>query len=107
MKRHAKQEIWIAASLALATLATRIPFRSRYLYNWDSANFALGLERFNLNEHQPQPPGYILYITVGRFFNFFLDNPNNALVLLSIISSVAAVVGIYLLANSLFDVLQA
>ncbi|MHB1326128.1 MAG: ArnT family glycosyltransferase [Thermoleophilia bacterium] len=44
-----------------------------------------------------------MYITVGRLFNFFLDNPNNALVFLSIVSSMAAVVGIYLLANSIFD----
>jgi MFS family permease len=103
LKRLPKQELWIISALALATLATRIPYRSHYLFNWDSANFALGLERFSIYDHQPQPPGYILYITVGRLFNFFLDNPNNALVFLSIVSSVAAVVGIYLLANSIFD----
>lgn len=103
MRRLPKQELWIVSALALTTLATRIPYRSHYLFNWDSANFALGLERFSIYDHQPQPPGYILYITVGRLFNFFLDNPNNALVFLSIVSSVAAVVGIYLLANSIFD----
>lgn len=93
----------IISILAAASLVTRIPLRSSYLYSWDSANFALGLERFSVFEHQPHPPGYILYIAAGRLFNFFLDNPNGSLVLLSIIGSVGAVVGIYLVTSSIFD----
>lgn len=103
MTRRIKQDLGIISFLAVASLATRIPYRGRYLYNWDSVNYALGLERFSVPEHQPHPPGYILYIGAGRVFNFFLNNPNNALIALSIISSVIAVVGLYLIANSFFD----
>jgi len=94
LKQSKKQDLWIITVLAITTLVTRIPFRSHYLFNWDSANFALGLERFSIFDHQPQPPGYILYIAVGRLFNFFLHNSNSALVSLSILSAVASVIGI-------------
>ena len=52
----------LAAGLGLITILSRIPFRSRYLFSWDSANFALALEHYNVAFHQPQPPGYPLYV---------------------------------------------
>src|SRR5262252_5664969 len=32
----------------------------------DSINFALGLRRFDVANHQPHPPGYPVYIALGR-----------------------------------------
>lgn len=103
MTSRTKQELVLISILAAASLVTRIPLYSKYLYNWDSANFAFGLEQFEVARHQPHPPGYILYIALGRAINFFLGNPNSSLVIISILGSVLAVTSIYLVAGSIFN----
>lgn len=103
MTSRAKQEWALVAALFAVTLASRIPLRSRYLANWDSVNFALALDDYDLAMHQPQPPGYILYVALGRFFRIFFSDANTALVAISIIASAAAVVGIYLLGRDIFN----
>lgn len=40
--------------------------RSPGLDEWDSVQFALGVQHFNIWEQQPHPPGYPLYIFLGR-----------------------------------------
>lgn len=89
--------------LFVGTIAvTRFLFRSHRLYDIDSVNFALAMERFNPAAHQPHPPGYFLYICLGRLFNLFLHDANFALVLLSLLASCGAVAVIYLLARDWF-----
>jgi hypothetical protein len=68
----------------------------------DSVNFALGLSHFSPELHQPQPPGYFLYIQLGRLAQQIFPEPNSALLLISILSSVALVVIIYELALTWF-----
>ena len=87
----------------MATLLLRIPFFAHTLYNWDSVNYALGLERFSVASHQPHAPGYIFYIAAGRLLQAVLDDANSALVAMSIIGSAAAVAGIYLAGQSIFN----
>jgi hypothetical protein len=82
----------VAAILLLATLVSRLPFRTHYLSTWDSANFALGLRRLDFEASQPHPPGYILYEAAGRVISIVLTNPNTALVALSIGSTALAAV---------------
>ena len=57
---------WSMLALGLAALALRWPFTTRYLYHWDSVNFALSLERYDVRLHQPHPPGYPVYIAVAK-----------------------------------------
>ena len=77
-------------------------FRSRFLYDLDSVNFALGIGRFDPRTHQPHPPGYFLYVCLGRLINYLVHDANLALVLLSIAAGIASVVLIYLLALEWF-----
>lgn len=98
-----RNDFYIAIALAAAALLTRIPFRSLTINSWDSVSFALGLERFNISEQQPQPPGYVLYETAGRILNLFFHNANNSLVALSILSATVAVVLIYFIGLSMFE----
>src|SRR6185295_1534953 len=46
----------------LATVLLRLPFAARRMWDHDSVQFALGVERFDLAAHHPHPPGYPLYI---------------------------------------------
>ena len=104
MRRFLKQELdrITVTCLVLATFATRIPFRSHYLWTWDSGSFALALDRFNVASDQPQSPGYILYVGLGRIFRLFFNDANDALVALSIVCAAASVAGIYLLGKHIF-----
>jgi len=90
------------AILIAATALTRFAFRSRYLYDIDSVNFALALRRFDPGVHQPHPPGYFLYVYLGRLVNLVIHDANAALVAISIVFSCGAVSMIYVLADNWF-----
>lgn len=103
MRRPAVAISWIenpaivSVVLSLVVLATRIPFATRFFFDWDSIQFALGLERFDLAHHQPHPPGYILYMGAARLFSFFTHDLNAGFVAVSIIASLGATLVVYAL----------
>lgn len=88
---------------ALAVIATRLPFTSKYLFNMDSVQFALATGKFDVALHQPHPPGYFLYVMMGRFFLLFTKDENTAFVAISMISSSLAVIAVYKLAVELYN----
>lgn len=57
--------VW-ALALAVLFLASHLPFLSPGLEDIDSLNFALGLRDFDPTRHQPHPPGYPLFIALGK-----------------------------------------
>ena len=101
-KRFSGSLLWWAAALAALTLITRIPLRSTQLFAWDSANFALALQHYNVAWHQPQPPGYILYVAAARLVHFVVADANAAYVWLSVVASVGAVWCTVLVGGRLF-----
>ena len=90
------------ALLISATALTRTVFRSRFLYDIDSVNFALALQRFDPAVHQPHPPGYFLYVYLGKLSNAIFHDANTALVVISIVASCGTVATLYLLASIWF-----
>lgn len=87
------------ALLFAAFLPLYLPFRSRFLVNWDAVNFALATLSFDLEHHQPHPPGYIGYVFAGWLLNHLTGDANTSLTLLSVVSAAAAPAGLYLLAS--------
>jgi hypothetical protein len=101
--RRRPDVLLLASSVAL----TRFLFRSHYFYDLDSVNFGLGMGRFDPRVHQPHPPGYFLYVYLGRALNLLIHNANLALVLLSILASCGCAVVIYSLALRWFGLAPA
>jgi hypothetical protein len=93
----------IPTLLFLLTVATRIPFSSKLLYHMDSVHFALALERYDVTVHQPHPPGYFLYVMLGRLVHLFINDANGVFVFLSIVFSGLTVAVIFLLAEEMYD----
>jgi MFS family permease len=91
---------WLFFFLAITT---RIPFTSRLLLHWDSGQFALALEKFDIVVHQPHPPGYFLYIMMGRLLHLFIADPNDVFVAISVFFSGLTVAAIYLLGKEIFE----
>src|SRR5438445_13725936 len=80
-----RSDTWIAGGLAALTLVSRWPYRACMLYNWDAVQFALALREFDVAKHQPHPPGYLLYVALGRLLNASLGDPNMAYVTLAML----------------------
>src|SRR3954467_1920439 len=53
-------------AVAGAWLLAHLPFLAPALEDIDSINFALGLHHFDPALHQPHPPGYPVFIALGR-----------------------------------------
>lgn len=93
----------IAVALSLLTILSRLPYRARMLYNWDAVQFALALHEYDVVKHQPHPPGYILYVALGRLVHTWTGDAAAAYVLLAVAFSGAGTFVVYLLARAMYD----
>jgi hypothetical protein len=62
----ASPKILWASALAAIFLLAHLPFLPPTLEDLDSMNFALGVRDFNPSKHQPHPPGYPVFIALGK-----------------------------------------
>lgn len=92
-----------AAALSLLTVLSRLPYRARMLYNWDAVQFALALREYDVSKHQPHPPGYILYVALGRLVNAWLGDPAAAYALLAVVFSGLTTFVVFYLAREIYD----
>ena len=103
MQPNRKTDVLIAIGLFLPGILTRVPFRSRFLYHWDSVNFALGLEHFDIYQHQPHPPGYFLYVMTGRLVRLLVGDANASLVWMSVLAAGLTAAATFWLGRSLWN----
>src|SRR5262245_37697379 len=92
-----------ASALTVLTVLSRLPYRARIPYNWDSVQFALALSEYDIEKHQPHPPGYILYVAMGRLVNIWLADPTASYVLLAVAFSGLTTFVVYYLAQAVYD----
>jgi hypothetical protein len=98
-----RQDRWLAAVLFLMTLLSRLPFRARILYHWDSVNFAYAMREFDVAKEQPQPPGYILYVWLCRLVDGLIDQAPLTMTIISIVASALAVAALFYLGRAIFN----
>ncbi|MBI4637787.1 MAG: glycosyltransferase family 39 protein [Candidatus Rokubacteria bacterium] len=104
MERKAdRHDLLLATALSVLTILSRLPYRARMLYNWDSVQFALALREYDVVKHQPHPPGYILYVGLGRLVDRWLDDPAAAYVFLAVAFSGLTTFVVYFLARAVYD----
>jgi hypothetical protein len=83
----------------------RLPFRIATLEEWDTANYALGVEQLDLSRHQPHAPGYILLIWAARAVKPLVgQDPIRALSLLAALSGALTVPLLYTLMRTTFPI---
>ncbi len=88
----------IAAAIAVLI---RIPFAARRMWDHDSIQFALGVERYDLAAHHPHPPGYPLYIGLLKLLRLAGVEPLQGMVGLAILAGGVGAAAILLLATRL------
>ncbi len=80
----------LAAALAVLFLALHLPFLPASLEDLDSINFALGLRRFDVAHHQPHPPGYPVFIALGKAVHAAIPSETRALALVGLTAAALA-----------------
>lgn len=83
----------------MVVLASRVALLPTAPTEWDSVQLALGVTNFDIRVHSPHPPGYWLYIALGRLVDAITAlDPSRSLTLISAITSAAAAVAAWRLA---------
>jgi hypothetical protein len=93
---------WLAFGLFVLGVLSRVPFRSHMLYHWDSVNFALAVENFDMLLHQPHPPGFFLYVLLGRWATQVVGDVNAGYVWISVLCSGLGAAALFYLGKELF-----
>jgi hypothetical protein len=93
-----------AAALAFAGIfaALHLPFLPQSLEDLDSINFALGMQRFDVVQHRPHPPGYPVFILLARGLHAVVRPEAAALALLSIIAGTLGALAVVALHRRVF-----
>ncbi len=86
-----------AVALCSFIISTRLHYKFPYLYSWDSVQFALSIEHFDVIKHQPHPPGYIFYSFGLKFLDTFIKDPNLDMIYVNIASTIIASIFLFLL----------
>ena len=81
----------VTGALALIFFVLHLPFLPASLEDLDSVNFALGLHHFDVAQHQPHPPGYPLFIALGRMARAWIHSDAKALSVISLIAGTLSV----------------
>lgn len=69
----------------------------------DNVNLALSLEKFDPRIHQPQPPGYPLFVVSGRILNFFVHNAERSFAVISIMVCALCLPAAFALGKRMFS----
>jgi hypothetical protein len=85
------------------TFFSRLPFLAQIPYGLDSIQFVLAMDHFDVRLHQPHPPGYFLFVMLGRLVRQLTGDSNLSLIVISMVASVLAVGILYLLGKALFN----
>jgi len=91
-----------AILLGMVSIIAYISTRSISYDDFDSYNFGLAVEKFDLSLQQPQPPGFPLYVITAQGLNKIIQNPLISLTTLSAISGMVAAVSLFFLGIHLF-----
>ncbi len=89
--------------IVVVSFVLRMYLRTNYLDDWDSVQFMLGLKDYSILAHQPHPPGYPVYIFLGRVFNIIFDDGLQTFTFMSAFFGSLALIPTYLLAEKFFD----
>lgn len=83
-------------------IISRFPLRTHYLYSWDSVQYALATENFDVFNHQPHPPGYPIFVAGVKAVDVFVRDANLSMILLNTLLGAVTVFLLFLLAEEIF-----
>ena len=87
--------------LALFCAGTRFLAMARTLWDWDEALLCLGMRSYDVTLHHPHPPGFPVYIALGRIVQTIIPNEFRALQAVNLAAGMLVFPAIFFLAREL------
>jgi hypothetical protein len=87
--------------VALICAATRFLAVAKTLWDWDEALFCLGIRSYDVTAHHPHPPGFPVYIALGRIVRTVVHSDFRALQTVNVIAAMLVFPAIFFLAREL------
>jgi hypothetical protein len=63
-------DLAVLGGIVAVAVATFVSLSAPEVLDCDVANLAMGIERFDIHQHQPHPPGYLGYVLLLRALHF-------------------------------------
>jgi len=98
MTRREKQ---IVLGLSILIALTRLMALSHSMWDWDEGLFSLALHDYNVAAHHPHPPGFPLYVAVGRAMRLLIHDDFRALRTAVLIASMFLFPAMFALARAM------
>ena len=70
---------WGGALAAVVVFAALLASFPEKLWHWDEFQLSYGVTHFDLARHEPHPPGYYLFVLLGRALAPVVGDPARAL----------------------------
>ncbi|MFP5246081.1 MAG: ArnT family glycosyltransferase, partial [Thermoanaerobaculia bacterium] len=96
-----KHQRAILACVAILCAATRFLAMARSLWDWDEALFLLGMRNYDVTLHHPHPPGFPVYIALGKLVRLVTDSDFRALQTINLVAGMLVFPAMYLFAREL------
>src|SRR5437764_3115064 len=87
--------------VAIVCAATRFLAVAKTLWDWDEALFCLGMRSYDVTAHHPHPPGFPVYIALGRIVRTVIPSDFRALQAVNLIAGALVFPAMFLLAREL------
>ncbi len=93
-------DILLCFILGLVAFFSRFLLLEKIQSHWDGPQYSIAVVRFSLIQQTPAPPGYPLYIAMGKFFYIFFKDPHFAILMVSVLASVVGAIALYLVGKA-------
>jgi hypothetical protein len=92
----------ICLILGVFALISRLPLVEQFQSHWDGPQYSVAILRYSFVQQTPAPPGYPLYIAMGRFFYEFISDPHFAILLVSVFATIAGSIVFYIIGKYMY-----
>lgn len=91
----------IVLIVAIVCAATRFLALARSVWDWDEALFVMALRDYDVTLHHPHPPGFPVYIAIGRLARLLVHDDFRALQSVNLLAGALVFPAVFLFARQL------
>lgn len=103
LKRVDRKDILLSLILGLTAFISRLPLIEQFQSHWDGPQYSIAIVRYSFEQQTPAPPGYPLYIAMGRFFYIFFKDPHFSILLVSVFATVIGSIVMFLVGKMIYN----
>ncbi len=101
--RATRHRLFLFVGLCLVGILSRVIAIHASLWEWDDILFAQAMHEYDLERHIPHPPGFPVFIMMGRLAYALFKNEHRALVAVNVLFASLLAPVLYLLYREIFS----